>query len=585
MIRPERPGPQGDSGVGRTDVWRRVLRLFRPHRRQLALSLLIVAIISGLNASSPVLLRAVINDALPHCRTGLLAVLCVLMILAGMLAGGLSILLAAINNRTGQRIVHTLRTDLYGAMQEMPLDYFGEESTAEIQARLASDIGGVSDVMTFAAHSLLGGAATFVTSAVVMLYMSWPIGLASVVLSLALNLLNNRFARKRRRLAREQQSHVARMLQISGEHLSLAGVIIGRTLAREDWQRDVFERASSDVRDKAIRQRLAGRTALALIAMTLACLPACAYWAAGTVLPGLSLGAVVVLTTLQTRLSTPIQQLLQVSAEIQSSAAMFERIFAYLDLPRTRRRSPRAALTRPRERPGSIRLDGVGYGFPGSGRRVLDGFSATIHAGSRTFVMGESGAGKSTLGLVISGLVQPDAGEISVRPPDGPRTASLCDHVTLVPQEAVLSNATIRENLLFARPDADDADIAKALETVCLSGLVAGLTLGLQAPVGERGAQLSGGERQRLALARSLLAGYPVMVMDETLSGVDSETAEQIYRNLDRDFPGRTLIFITHRLPEALPGSDLIVMAKGAVGYHGTRDRTTPPAPQGMPAR
>jgi ATP-binding cassette subfamily B protein len=318
---------------------------------------------------------------------------------------------------------------------------------------------------------------------------------------------------------------------------------------------------------------MAGRSAFAIIGATFSCLPIVAYLAAGTALPGLSLGAVVVIAALQTRLSAPIQTLLQVSSDVQSSAVMFERIFAYLDLPEGRVRG--AVGTGP-QRPeiAELVLRQVSYTYPGTSRTILRGVNATVPAGARLFVAGASGAGKSTLALLLSGLLRPDSGEIVLRLSTGDEIG-LVDHATLVPQEAVLANGTIRENLCFGRPGATEADMARVLELVRLTELVATLPDGLDTAVGERGAQLSGGERQRMALARSVLAGYPVIVVDEATSGVDEQTAQQIYDRLDTGLSGTTLIVITHRLPRMSPGSVVLSLSEGRL------DNTMADAPTG----
>lgn len=545
------------------NVWPRVARRFGPHRPMLTASLVTVLAMTALNVLSPLLLKRVIDEALPRHDARLLVVLCSGMLLAATSGSVLTVVLAALNNTMGQRIVHQLRVDVYRAMQRMPLEHFTEQATAEIQTRIASDIGGISDTMTFAAQSLIGSAANLVTVATVMLFMSWPLALVSLAISVGLNMLNNRYARRRRGLAAQQQDLTSRMLALVGEDLSLSGVVLGRTLAREDWQRDRFERMSGLVRDRTIRQRMAGRSAFAIIGATFSCLPIVVYLAAGTALSGLSLGAVVVIAALQARLSTPIQTLLQVSSDVQSSAVMFERIFAYLDLPngRVRGRSgtgPRRAVI------AALRLRDVCYAYPGTNRTILHRVTATVPGGARLFVVGASGAGKSTLALLLSGMLLPDSGEIVLRLANGAR-AEPTDHVTLVPQEAVLANETIRENLRFGRPDATDAQLAWVLDLVRLAELVRTLPAGLDTQVGERGAQLSGGERQRMALARSILAGYPVIVVDEATSGVDERTAQQIYDALDVGLPGTTLVVITHRLPRTSPGTLVMALVDGRI--------------------
>ncbi|WP_331762633.1 ABC transporter ATP-binding protein/permease (plasmid) [Streptomyces sp. NBC_01527] len=542
-------------------------------KSRFCLSLCLVVLSVAVSMVSTVLLKEIVDVALPERDVPLLGLLCSVMVLANVSSGVLTIILARLNHTRGQALVHTLRIEVFGATQRMPLGHFTANSTSEVQTRIASDIGGVANVLTFAAQGLLASATALVTSTVIMFLMSWQLALLSLTLAFSLNLLNNRYAKKRRQLAHSQQSRVADMMRFVGEHLSLSGVLLGRTMKREDWQFARFDELSKKTSEETARQNLAGRTALAVISMTLSLLPVFAYWAAGTVLTGVSLGSVVVITALQVQISMPIQQLLQLSSEIQAAGALFERIFATIDSAPPRAREQRAIRDPMNVAPTEIRLDEVTFNHQGSEHPTLTSLSLRIPVGSRTFIVGESGSGKTTLALLLAGLVKPDSGTVSAALADGAVARDMATLVTLVPQESVLFNLSIRENLAFGDPSRTSDDMVNALETVELTRLVSRLPQGLDTAVGERGAQMSGGERQRLAVARSLLTRAPVMVLDEFSSGIDKETSEAIFDSLLQKIDDRILIFVTHRLPPLREGDTVVTMSEGTVlsvrNWHG----------------
>ena len=546
-------------------VWRRVAGLLMRDRKRFVLSLCVAVSSVTLGMVSTVLLKQTVDVALPERDAAQLGLLCSVMLAANVGVGVLTIVLARLNHTLGQGLVHTLRRDVFAATQRMPLGHFTANSSSDVQTRIASDIGGVSDVLTFAVQGVIAAAAGLVASAVIMFVLSWQLALMSLALAFSLNLLNNRYARKRRRLAHTQQSRVDDMMRFVGEHLSLSGVLLGRTMGREAWQFGHFDELSRKTAREAIEQRLAGRTSIAVISMTLSLLPVLVYWAAGTVLTGVSLGAVVVITALQARMSMPIQQLLQLSSEIQAAGALFDRVFATIDSPSDHDRTPRAPRRRTPVASSEIRLDDVTFAYPGGERPAVRSVSLTIPAGRRTFVVGESGSGKTTLALLLTGLVVPDTGTVSAVLADGRATRDMAAVATLVPQDSVLFNLSIKENLAFGDPSCGTQRMADVLETVELARLVSRLPEGLDTAVGERGAQMSGGERQRLAVARSLLTDAPVMVLDEFSSGIDAETAEAIFASLLAKVDDRTLIFVTHRLPPLRDHDIIITMNDGAV--------------------
>jgi ATP-binding cassette subfamily B protein len=562
------------ASLGTWEAVRRVAGCFRPYRWRLIASVVLAISSVGLSMTWPLLLQEVINEALPQHRTGLLAALCGAMITAGVLSSVIMLAQGALANSLGQAVVHRLRADVYDQMQAMPLEFFSGEPNTQIQALLASDIGGISDLVTFTAQAAIAAVVSLIAASLVMLILSWPLALASLLLAGGLNLANVRFIRRRRELAAARQEKVADMLKAVGEDLTMPGVILGRTLRRTAAQRDRFLEISGQVARLTCRQRLAGNSARALIGLTLACLPPAIYWLSGTLVPGLSLGAVVVLSTMQARLSGPIQQLLSLNGEMQASLAMFERVFACLDLERAAPGClPGSSTGLDRSGRGTVSLQAreVSFRYQRAGRAALNGIDLTLRPGTTTVIAGTSGSGKSTLALILAGLLQPASGLVEINGRPAPECL-LREMVTLVAQEGATFNATLAENLRFAKPGATERELHEAIEAAGLSELVAHLGGGLDTVVGERGYQLSGGERQRVAIARAMLAPAPVLIIDEATSALDAATAGIVHRSLREHTQAGALLMITHRLPRLTVGDQIVLLEEGRIAATGTHD-------------
>jgi ATP-binding cassette subfamily B protein len=559
--------------LGTWDALRLVADRFRPYRWRLLTSMVLVLTAVGLSMLWPLLLKVVINQALPEHRTGLLAALCLAMIAAGILSTVIMVGQGALANSLGQAVVHRLRADVYDTMQAMPVEFFAGEPNTDIQALLASDIGGISDLVTFTAQGALAAAVNLLAASLVMLVLSWPLALVSLLLAGGLNLANSRFTAKRRALATARQAKVADMLRAVGEDLTMPGVILGRTLGRCPAQRQRFLAISEQISALTCQQRLAGSSARALIGVTLACLPPAIYWLSGTLVPSLSLGAVVVLSTMQVRVSSPIQQLLSLNGEMQASLAMFDRVFACLGLQAPARQPAASpAGSRPvlrADSPRTLRARDVSFRYSGAARDALRGIDLTLRPGSTTVIAGTSGSGKSTLALLLAGLMAPSSGvlELDGRPA---HEELLRANVTLLAQEGATFNASLRDNLLFARPDATEAELGAAISAAGLAELVTRLGRGLDTLVGERGYQLSGGERQRVALARALLVPSPILIADEASSALDVATADLVHRSLCEHARAGALVVIAHRIPQLAAADQVVLLERGRITETGS---------------
>lgn len=561
-------GRRADSPPSNLAMALRMARRFRPYRGQVFWSLLAAFLGVGMNLVAPLLLREIIDTALPHRDIGLLAVLCTLMIVAGALGSLLAIIQTALANRVGQQVIVRLRTELYDRARAQPLEFYSERSGSETQARLVSDVEGVDRFLTNIAQSTLVSITGMVTAMIAMFILSPSLAVASIVLAVLLGLLNNRFAARRRRLAGERQRHIGEVLRLVGEDLSLPGVILGRTLGRTGHRRERFAQVCRDIGDTAYRQRMAGAVALTIIGAAFAAIPPLIYFVAGTMLTGITVGTVIVLAILQMRLSGPIQGILQLSSSVQMSFAMFERIIEYLDLPMSEPDGKRTAPLAPL--PMSLHLRDISVRYRTAARPALSDAGLDVPAGSLTVIVGRSGSGKSTLGLVMAGLLPPATGAVYV---DGRGVAEpdrLRDLVTLVPQQPFLYAGTIRTNLASARDDVTATELARVTRIARLDDLISALPDGLDTPIGADGHQLSGGERQRVALARALLTDCRMIILDEATSALDAATAHQVHEELRAYCQDRTLVVITHHVPEMRPDDRVAVLDRGHIVEHDT---------------
>jgi ATP-binding cassette, subfamily B, bacterial len=557
-----------------TDV-RRVLRLFRPHRMRLSAVLGLIVLSAGLDIISPFLLKAVLDTALPEQDSRLLTLLVGGMIAIAVVGGVLGVYQTLLSNQVGQRVMHDLRSAVYRHLQKLSLAFFTRTRTGEVQARIASDIGGVQTVVTSTATSIVSNVTTVVASVVAMFVLDWRLALFSLGLLPFFVLLTRRVGAQRRTITTTRQETMADMSSIVQESLSVSGILLGRTMGRSDALAERFQGESARLADLEVRQRMAGRWVMASIGMAFAVMPAAVYWAAGQEWMGASvtIGTVVAFTTLQTRLFRPIMSLLNVQIDIQTSLALFDRIFEYLDLPVDIQERPDPFVLDRATLRGEVVFEDVSFGYVEE-RWTLEDVSLTVPAGTTTAIIGETGSGKTTLGYLVARLYDPARGRVTI---DGVDVrdisfASLADTVGVVSQETYLVHASVRENIRFARPDATDEEVETAARAARIHHVIDALPDGYDTVVGERGYRFSGGEKQRIAIARTVLRNPPILVLDEATSALDNETERAVQEALERLAEGRTVIAIAHRLSTVRDADQIVVLEGGRVVERGTHE-------------
>jgi ATP-binding cassette subfamily B protein len=563
---------------------RRIGRLFTPYRRRLGFLLGLIVLTSLSNVVSPFLLRGVLDNAFPNHNVGLLSLLVGGMIAVAVFGGVLGVVQTLISNQVGQRVMHDLRAAVYAHLQRMSLAFFTRTRTGEVQARIAYDIGGIDDVVTSTATSTVSTVTTVIATVAAMFALSWLLALISLALLPFFVWLTRRVGNERRRIQSVRQGRLADMSTLVEESLSVSGILLGKTMGRSQELVDRFSGESGELADLEVRARMAGRWRMATVQMSFAIMPAAIYWFAGFSIAhgnhAISIGTVVAFTTLQTRLLFPMQSLLSVGLEVQTSLALFGRIFEYLDLPvdiveRPNARTLGAGTPRAQAVAGDVSLRDVWFRYAPEAPWTLQEVDAEIPAGTRTALVGETGSGKTTLAYLVARLYEPQRGSVSIDGTDirDVTLASLAATVGLVSQETYLFHASIRENLRFACPDAGDEEIEDAARAAQIHGLISSLPEGYDTPVGERGYRFSGGEKQRIAIARTVLRNPPVLILDEATSALDTETERAVQQALDELSRGRTTIAIAHRLSTIRDADQILVLDAGRIAERGTHEQ------------
>jgi len=551
--------------------WRRVTALFHPYRGRLATVIGLIVVSAGLGVVSPFLLRDVLDVAIPQDDDTLLIALVAGMIAISVVTGVLGVAQTWLSNVVGQRVMHDLRAQVYRHLQRLSLAFFTRTRTGEIQSRIANDIGGVQTVVTTTATSIVSNLTTVVATVVAMFLLDWRLAVFSLALTPAFVLIARRVGDQRRRITATKQGVMADISSLVQESLSVSGILLGKSMGRGAELADRFERESAGLADLEVRSRMAGRWMMATIQTSFAVMPALVYLFAGLDGGAVSIGTVVAFTTLQTRIFWPIQSLLGVGVDIQSSSALFERVFEYLDMP-VEIHPGRRMLADPR---GDVALEDVWFRYsPDGDAWTLAGVDLEVPAGTRAAIVGETGSGKTTLGYLVARLYDAERGAVRIDGADVRELAfeSLAATVGVVSQETYLFHASVRENLRFARPDATDEEIEEAARAAQVHDVVAALPEGYETIVGERGFRFSGGEKQRIAIARTILRNPPVLVLDEATSALDVQTERAVEEALERLARGRTTIVIAHRLSTVRDADQIVVLDSGRIAERGSHD-------------
>jgi ATP-binding cassette subfamily B protein len=582
------------------DTARRVIPLFRPYRLQVAFVVGLIVVTSTVGIVNPLLIQAVFNHALfvrGGPRLGLLYVLVAIMAAVPIVNGAIGILQTYETTRVGQLVMRDLRDRLYSHLETLSLAFFTNTKTGEIQSRLANDVGGVQTVVTTTASTILANVVTFVSSIVAMIIISWPLTVVSVFTVPAFFWLTKTVGQRRRRVSKSTQESLAAMSALTEETLSVSGVLLAKVFGNQARDIGRYRRDSQQLADLQVRQQMIGQGFFAVVQSFLSITPAAIYLIAGLLIAHghpISAGTIVAFSTLQTRLYFPIGQLLQVSVELRSSLALFDRVFEYLDVTPDIVDAP-DAVSLPDSGSGSgsgasagagagagavaavaaaVALREVHFRYPGVVAEALGGVSLSAAPGQLVALVGPSGAGKTTISYLIPRLYDVTGGSVEI---DGidvrrVRASSLAASIGFVTQESYLFHDTIFANIVYGRPGASLAEVETAARAAFIHDRIMSFPDGYDTVVGERGYRLSGGEKQRLAIARVLLHDPRILILDEATSALDTASEREVQKALDALMGSRTTIAIAHRLSTIVNADVINVIDGGHVvesGSHG----------------
>jgi ATP-binding cassette subfamily B protein len=582
-----------------------VLAYFGPYRLHILIVLGAILVTSSLGVINPILFKLLIDVAIGHRDFTLLNAFVLLMIAIPIVSSVIGVGQQYLNNTIGQGVMRDLRHALYVHLQSMPLRFFTETRTGEIQSRMNNDVGGIQSVVTDTAAGITSNVAVVISSVVAMLFIDWRLTAMSLVLLPVFAFIANRVGRTRRAASTETQRALADMTADTEETLSVSGILLSKTFGQQQTSIGKFDELSGRVAILQVRQAMVGRWFFALIGTIMSIIPAFVYWLAGYLAINHdphppTIGDIVAFTTLQSRLFFPLGQMLNVQVELQGALALFDRIFEYLDMKPEIADAADATTLDPESVRGGVRFRDVWFQYPSKTTPHADNGAelgapvseeapaAEASEGIRTFALesidfevkpgqlvalvGPSGAGKTTTTYLIPRLYDADRGSIEI---DGQDVrcvtlASLGRVVGFVTQETYLFHSTIRANLRYARPDAADAEVEAAARAAAIHDRVMELPEGYDTIVGERGYKLSGGEKQRIAIARVLLKDPRVLILDEATSALDTVSERLIQSALEGLEVGRTTIAIAHRLSTILRADVILVYERGRIVERGT---------------
>lgn len=562
---------------------KRVGKYFTPYWPQWIAILLCIAAISAMSVVPPLLVRGILDDAIPEGNTRLLHLLVGGIVGLTVVSGLINVLQSWLGARVGQGIMHDLRDALYRHLQDQSLGFYTTERAGEIVSRINNDVGAVNHVASSTIVDIARNFFTLVATLIAMFSLSPWLAVLAIAVVPTFYLPTRIVGRIRHRLSRQTQERYAELVAFMQERLNIGGMMLAKIFGQVEPDADQFAERSADVADLNVKQAMAGRWLFMVLSVFSVAGPALVYLIGGhqAIRGDLSIGTLIAFVAYLTNLYRPVGQLANVYVNLQGALAVFERIFDYLDRkPDVEDRPGAVALEDVR---GNIVLEHVTFEYPRppylkhleavdevavkESRRALQDISFEIGAGERVALVGPSGAGKTTVTYLLPRFYDPTEGRILLDGHDLREITqkSLRRHFGVVTQDTFLFHTTVRENLLYARPGASDEEMFAAARSANIHDFIAGLPEGYDTVVGERGFRLSGGEKQRLAIARALLKDPDILILDEATSHLDATSEHLIQEALEVLLEGRTSVIIAHRLSTILNADKIVVMDEGRV--------------------
>lgn len=585
LQRRELGATRSDVRITRTLV-RRVLEHFRPYRWKWLVIFVCIVIATVFNAISPQIVRGIIDHAIPDKNVRLLYLLAGAMIGVAIVTGLVGILQTWVSMDVGQRVMFDVRNRLYQHLQRQSLGFFTVTRAGEIVSRLNNDVAAIQDTSTNTIVTIVTSIVTLIVTLFALFLMDPKLALLAIVVVPSFYLPTRYVGKIRWKLSRETLERQADLLSFMEERLNIGGIVLTKLFGQAETEASTFADRNREVMELNVRQSMAGRWLFLCLSIFSVLGPAAVYWYGGlrAIAGIISVGTIIAFVAYLGSLYRPVANLADVYVSLQGALAVFQRIYEYLD--RTPDVDDAPGAVEVADVRGHLDFVGVSFEYPrvakpveqgeapedGTDRRALKNVIFEVLPGQRVALVGPSGAGKTTLTYLLPRFYDPTEGSITLDGHDLRQITqeSLRRHIGAVTQDTFLFHASIRDNLLYARPGATEEEIVAAARAANIHDFITGLADGYETVVGERGFRLSGGEKQRLAIARALLKDPKILILDEATSSLDATSEYLIQQALEKLLQGRTSVIIAHRLSTILGADKIVVLDKGRIVQSGT---------------
>ena len=554
------------------ELLKRVFSYLTPYWKQLALTLLCIVFSSIMSLMPSVLTGKIIDEGLIGRDFNKLIMYIVLSLAVTAGANLIGVAESYLNTWIAQHITFDMRNQMYSHLQSMSQRFFTSNNQGDIITRMTSDIDGVKTVISGTFTSILSNSITLVVALIAMYQKNWILATVGIIIVPLFTIPTRKAGQKRWSLTQEAQACNDEINGILGETMSVSGQTLVKLFCKEEYEYDRYEKANRRMIELNIKESMAGRWFRVILTTITSVGPMLLYLVGGILMlrydSDLTVGDITVLVALLGRMYGPVNSLLNIQVDWMRSMAMFSRIFEYFDMPVEIQNAPDAIT--PDHAEGSVEFKHVNFYYEPS-RQILKDVTFKLDTGHSIAIVGPSGSGKSTLVNLIPRLYDAVSGEvlfdgINVKKLD---LTFLRGNIGVVTQDTYLFNGTIRENLLYVKPDASEAELIDACERANIYDFISNQPNGLDTMVGNRGLKLSGGEKQRLSIARVLLRDPALLIFDEATSALDSISERKIQDAIDPLVSSRTSILIAHRLSTILAADEILVIKDGEIAERG----------------